>query len=187
VTSSNPVILRRHARSAVGVLSHVDGAAYTTVAPPPFTPHVRPMREDELPYVIDSWAEGYKHAPAMRALRYADYKALHVPVLRAALARPDTTVMMVDGPIPRRAVGWLALARWPSIDVVHWVYVARQYRDPDHHVLLALLAQLRDRVSYTHKGQVGRGERQRSDVWLESLLRERGATVSYIPYSEWAK
>lgn len=166
--------------------------------PPAFEPHVRLVREDELPYVIHSWCEGYKNSPSCRRKLWPDYKAIDVPVLRAALARPDTTVLCAEADKPGRAVGWIAYARWPSIDAVHWIYVAHQYRRARSRglapigVMMALLAAagLRKRIVYTHQAATHHHHtrlRTPADQRIAELLRADGAAVSYVPYQEWSK
>lgn len=161
-------------------------ATYTVVPPPEFVPTVRPMRDDELPYAIHSWSQGYHDAPGMRRKSWRDYKALHVPTLRDALCRHDTQRLAVEGPVPGRAIGWLAFARWPSIDTLHWVYVAKPYRR--RKAMLALFdgAGLRRHVTYTFLGpHCTRGPR--SDEWIGELMRTRGAVVSHVPFEEWSR
>jgi GNAT superfamily N-acetyltransferase len=162
-------------------------ATYSVVDPLPFAPHVRLMRADELPYVAHSWAEGYKNSPRMRRKTWADYKALDVPALRQCLARRDTEVLCCEATVPGHAVGWVAFARWPSIDIVHWVYVAKPFRRRG--VMTALLegARLRNRVSYTHQAAIRRHGEPRADLMICDLLRKRGVVVSYVPYQEWSK
>ena len=135
--------------------------------------HVRPARPDEFGWLVHSWSEGYKLSPGCRKMSWRDYKALQVPELRAALQRPDTTVLVAaDG--ADCGLGWMAFARWPSIDIVHWVYVTMAARR--HGVMARLLGSLRDRVTYTHRGvPMERGAR-RSDEWITDLLRKRGTT-----------
>jgi hypothetical protein len=161
-------------------------ATYTVVPPPAFVPSVRPMRDDELPYAIHSWSQGYHDAPGMRRKSWRDYKALHVPVLRDALCRHDTQRLAVDGPVPGRAIGWLAFARWPSIDTLHWVYVAKPYRR--HKAMTSLLerAGLRKHVTYTFLGPHS-SRSARSDEWIAELLRSSGAIVSHVPFQEWSR
>lgn len=169
-------------------------ATYTVVPAPAFVPAVRPMRDDELPYAIHSWSQGYHDAPGMRRKSWRDYKAIHVPVLRDALCRHDTQRLAVDGPVPGRAIGWLAFARWPSIDTLHWVYVAKPYRQARSRglsplgAMSALLerAGLRKHVTYTFLGPHS-SRSARSDEWIAELLRSRGAIVSHVPFQEWSR
>ncbi len=156
---------------------------YTPVPPPAFTPVIRPMRPDELPWVLHSWSEGYKNAPKMSRKTWADYKLVDVPRLREAIARPDTTVLVAADPLGI-GVGWMAFACWPSIDVVHWVYVTMQHRLRG--VMSALLAHLRGRIAYTHQAAIKRGH-VRADVMITDLLRGQGKVVSHIPYRDWSK
>lgn len=152
--------------------------------PPEFTPRVRPMRAEELPWIIHSWSEGYKNSPQMRKKPWRDYRALDVPVLREALARRDTIVLVAEGNVDDWGVGWLAMARWPSVDVVHWCYTTLAYRRRG--VMTALLTDLRPRVAYTHKGPIVRGE-QRADLMINELLAKRGINPTYVPYKEWSR
>lgn len=162
---------------------------YTVADPPPFVPHVRPMRGDELPWVIHSWSEGHKDSPDTDRMRWPDYKALRVPMMRAALERADTAVLVCDGPVPGRGVGWLTWSRWPSIDIVHWAHTAMQFRRRG--VFNALIERAlgdRKHVVYTHEAAKRRGKGQvRFDAVLVEKLRARGAVVSYIPFKEWSK
>lgn len=159
---------------------------YAAVLPPEFVPRVRTMRDDELPYAIHSWSQGYKDSPAMRRKSWPDYKALHLQPLRDALVRDDTTRLCVDATIPGHAVGWIAFSRWPSVDAVHWVYVAKPFRRRGCMRALLDAAQLRRHVTYTFLGPV-RGAKPRPDEWIADLLRRDGAVVSHIPYQEWSR
>lgn len=163
------------------------------------------MREDEIPWAIHSWYHGWKDSPAHRNRTWSDYKAMHVQTVRDALTRPDTQRLSVDGPIPGRAVGWMAWCRGRSIDAIHWVYTSKQFRRARENgiapagvmTLLFDAAGLRRSVVYTFHaavspslprvGQPGRQERGRNDHWISDLLRERGHTVSHEPFAEWAK
>lgn len=161
-------------------------AVYTAVDPTPFTPTVRPMRNDEFPYVIHSFSEGFKRSPEMKRKTWADFKALYQPRLRDALVRSDTTILVADAHVPGHAVGWIAFARWPSIDVVHWLYVARQFRRRGVARALLTGAALRTRVVHTHRSEVARGQPP-ADQLVADFLRRHGAVVSYVPYQEWSK
>lgn len=161
-------------------------AIYTVVPPPEFVPTVRPMRDDELPYAIHSWSQGYHDAPGMRRKSWRDYKALHVPTLRDALCRHDTQRLVVEGPVPSRAIGWLAFARWPSIDTLHWVYVAKPFRRKRAMFAMLDAAGLRKHVTYTFLGPHS-SRAPRSDEWIADLLRSRGAIVSHVPFQEWSR
>lgn len=166
--------------------------SYAPATPPAFTPRVRPMREREHNWVIHSWTEGYKGSPNA-SMPWAEYKAQVVPVLRAALVRHDTRILVATD-AQDWAVGWLAFARWPSIDVVHWVYTSHQYRRARSRglaptgVMTTLLeaAGLRSHVVYTHKAAAKR-KQQRADLRIADLLRSQGTTVSYHPYVEWSR
>lgn len=147
-------------------------------------PVLRPMSPRELPWVLHSWTEGYKHAPAARRKPWSDYKAHDVPRMREAIARPDTTVMVAADPDTGIGAGWMAFASWPMIDTVHWIYVAMRHRGRG--VMTALLGHLRDRVAYTHQGPVKR-KQVRADLRIADALRDQGKTVSYIPYADWSK
>lgn len=167
-------------------------ARYRVVPPPPFVPQVRPMRPEEYNWVIHSWTEGYKGSPCAE-MPWAEYKALVVPTLRAALARPDTQVLVATNG-RGWGVGWMAFARWPSIDAIHWVYTAHQYRRAGSRglaptgVMTALIDAFapRGNVVYTHKARLKR-KAQRADLWIADLLRERGATVSHVSYATWSR
>lgn len=157
---------------------------YTPAPAPPFDPAIRPWRPAaERALVAHSWREGYKDSPDMRRKTWSDYKALHVPVLDAILDRPDTTVLVAADPAGL-AVGWMAFARWPSIDTVHWLWVQMQHRRRG--IARALLAQLRNRVAYTHKAAIRRRQ-ERADLVLSDKLRSRGVVVSHVPYQEWSR
>lgn len=184
--------------------------AYELATPPAFTPIVRAMRDDELPWAIHSWSQGWKDAPGNRARTWGDYKtsSTGVQVVRDALCRGDCTRLAVDGPAPGRAVGWLALSRRPGYDAVHWVYVAKPFRRARSRgcapfgAMVALLGHvvLQRSVVYTFEAACDprlpriparAGERDsrtgRNDVWLAEYLRDRGHVVSHVPYAEWAK
>jgi GNAT superfamily N-acetyltransferase len=161
---------------------------YAAVPPPEFMPSVRPMRPDELPYAIHSWSQGYKDAPGMRSKTWRDYKALHLQPLRDALVRSDTTRLCVEAGVQNHAVGWIAFAHWPSVDAVHWVYVAKPFRRRGCMRALLAAAELRRHITYTFLGPVLRGRAQpRSDEWIADMLRRSGAVVSHVPYQEWSK
>lgn len=178
--------------------------------PPAFTPIVRPMRDDELPWAIHSWSQGWKDAPGNRCRTWGDYKTspTGVQTVRDALCRRDCTRLAVDGPVPGRAVGWLVLSRRPGYDAVHWVYVAKQFRRARSRcgapfgAMTGLLGHvvLQRSVVYTFEAACDprlpriparAGERDsrpgRNDVWLAEMLRDRGHVVSHEPYAEWAK
>lgn len=158
---------------------------YTPVSPPEFTPTLRPLRGDrEHAWVIHSWIEGYKNSPAMRRKTWADYKALDAPVLRSVLERADTRVTMAVDPTSDIACGFMVHAHWLSIDTVHWLYTARPFRGRG--IMRQLLGTLRERLAYTHKARVVRGER-RADERIADLLAARGVVVSYVPYQEWSR
>lgn len=185
---------------------------YEVSTPPAFTPIVRPMRDDEFPWAIHSWSQGWKDAPGNRSRTWSDYKesATGVQRVRDALCRPDCTRLAVEGPMPDRAVGWLALSRRPGYDVVHWVYVSRQFRRARSRgcapfgAMTGLLGHvvLQRSVVYTFQAACdpklprippdpGRPEATpvlgRNDVWLAEYLRDRGHTVSYVPFAEWSR
>lgn len=159
-------------------------ATYTPAPPPAFEPVIRPWREDrERALVAHSWVESYKNSPEGARLKWSEYKALVVPTLDAILDRDDTTVLVAADPA-NIAVGWIAYARWPSIDTVHWLWVQMQHRRRG--IGSALLAQLRGRIAYTHRAPVRRRQ-ERADLVLTDKLRARGVVVSYVPYQEWSK
>lgn len=114
---------------------------------------------------------------------WCDYKRLYVPLIDEVLDRKDTVISCVVGS-DDRALGWMAFARWPSIDVVHWMYVAAPFRRDG--VANRLLEELRTRVAYTHRGPVRRREGS-SDLWIAEKMRQRGTVVSYVPYKEWIR
>lgn len=158
--------------------------AYETAPPPAFEPTLRPWREDrERALVAHSWSEGYKESPDTCRLRWSEYKALVVPTIDAILDRRDTTVLVAADPA-NIAVGWMAFARWPSIDTVHWLWVQMQHRRRG--IATALLAQLRNRVVYTHRAP-NRRRQTRADCVLGDKLRARGVVVSLVPYQEWSR
>jgi hypothetical protein len=171
-------------------------AVFTVAPPPTFVPHVRAMRADELPWVLHSWSQSYKGSRRCDRMTWAAYKELVVPTLRTAIARSDTHVLVCDGAVPGRGVGWLAWSRWPSIDTIHWIYVTHQYRRARSHgfasigVMAALIeaAHLRGNIVYTHEGAKphNRGHVQ-ADLWIADWLRGHGSTVSHVPYKEWSK
>lgn len=184
--------------------------AYEVTSPPAFVPVVRAMRDDEFPWAIHSWSQGWKDAPPNRTRTWGDYKAsaTGVQIIRDALCRRDCIRLAVDGPEPARAVGWLVLSRRPGYDAVHWVYVAKQYRRARSRgfaprgAMTGLLEHmgLQRSVVYTFEAACDprlpriparAGEREsrpgRNDVWLAEHLRERGHTVSHVPYTEWSK
>lgn len=161
--------------------------AYTPAAPPAFEPVIRPWRPDrnERALVAHSWTQSYRDSPEMRNRfgRWEDYKPWFIPVIDSILDRRDTTVLVAADPADI-AVGWLAFARWPGIDTVHWLWVQMQHRRRG--IASALLAQLQNRIAYTHKGAIRRRQ-QRSDLMLTDRLRARGAVVSHVPYQEWSR
>lgn len=182
--------------------------AYEIAAPPAFTPIVRPMRDDEIVWAIHSMGKAWKDSPSMRQKTHADFKAVHWQVVRDALCRSDCTRLAVEGPVPGRAVGWLALSRRPGYDAVHWVYVAKPFRRARSRgcapfgAMTGLLGHvvLQRSVVYTFEAACDSrlpriparaGERDsrpgRNDVWLAEYLRDRGHVVSHVPYAEWAK
>jgi GNAT superfamily N-acetyltransferase len=157
---------------------------YEPAAPSAFDPTIRPWLEDrERAFVAHSWRESYKDSPETRRLKWPDYKALYVPVLDAILDRPDTTVLVAADPA-NIVVGWIAFARWPSIDTVHWLWVQMQHRRRG--VARALLATLRARIAYTHRAPIRRRQ-VRADLMLGDKLRARGVVVSHVPYQEWSR
>ena len=169
--TTTPIIMRRDAR-------------YTPAPPPAFEPTIRPWRPArERALVAHSWRESWKDSPEMRRKSWSDYKARHVPVLDAILDRPDTTVLVAADPTDL-AVGWMAFARWPSIDTVHWLWVAMQHRRRG--IARFLLAQLRSRIAYTHRAPIRRRQ-ERADLVLTGKLRARGVVVSHVPYQEWSR
>lgn len=182
---------------------------YEVAAPPPFVAVVRAMRDDEFPWAIHSWSQGWKDAPGNRARTWGDYKTspTGVQIVRDALSRADCTRLAVDGSLPGRAIGWLVLSRRPGYDVVHWVYVAKQFRRARSRGLAPVgamagmleHAELQRSLVYTFQAACDHrlpriparaGERDsrpgRNDVWLAEHLRDRGHVVSYVPYAEWA-
>lgn len=191
---------------------HVDTKAHPRPPgpdPAPFTPIVRPMRDDELIWAIHSMGNGWKDAPGNRSRTWGDYKAsaTGVQVVRDAICRPDCTRLAVDGPVEGRAVGWLVLSRRPGYDAVHWVYVAKQFRRARSRGLAPFGAMtgllghvvLKRSVVYTFEAacdprlpRLPPRENQdarlgRNDVWLADHLRDRGHVVSYEPYAEWSR
>ena len=185
--------------------------AYEVTAPPAFTPIARPMRDDELPWAIHSWSQAWKDAPANRGKTWGDYKAHHLHPIRDALCRADCVRVAIEGPVPGRAVGWLALSRRPGYDAVHWVYVGKQFRRARSRQLAPFGAMtgllghvvLQRSVVYTFQaacdprlpriaprpnvpGEVD-GRLGRNDVWLAEFLRDRGHVVSYEPFAEWSR
>ncbi len=167
---------------------HPEPHDYQVADPPPFTPLVRTWRpEDEFGWVIHSWCMGHRDAPPQRKRLAADYKARYLPVLREALLRADMQVLVAEGPVPGRGVGWLAWARWPSIDTLHWVYVGKPFRHRGVMAALLAAAALTRHVTYTHEGAVRRAGEPRSDEWIAEQLRGRGAIVSFTPYQDWSR
>lgn len=185
--------------------------AYDVAAPPAFTPIARPMRDDELPWAIHSWSQAWKDAPANRGRTWGDYKAHHLQPIRDALCRRDCLRIAIEGPVEGRAIGWLALSRRPGYDVVHWVYVGKQYRRARSRglapfgAMTGLLghAVLQKMVVYTFEaacdprlpripprpnvpGEIA-GRLGRNDIWLADFLRDRGHVVSYEPFAEWSR
>lgn len=159
--------------------------AYSPTPAPKFVPVIRPALPREYNWVITSWVESYKAAPGMPD-RWADYKAVHAPRLRECLAREDTQVLVAADPVSDRGAGWIAFARWPRIDAVHWLYVAPQHRGHRYHLALLAGAALRDHVVYTHKASI-RKRKTRADLWLAEVLLAQGKAVSYYSYKEWRK
>lgn len=167
-------------------LRHPAPHAYAPAPPPAFEPAIRPWRPDrERALVAHSWSQSYRDSPEMRRRfgTWADYKAAYIPVIDAILDRDDTTVLVAVDPADI-AVGWMAFARWPRIDTVHWLWVAMQHRRRG--VARELLAQLRTRVAHTHRGPIRRRQ-LRSDLVLTDTLRARGVVVSHVPYQEWSR
>lgn len=154
------------------------------VAAQPEPWHIRPMLSGELGHVLHTWAEAYKHSPAMKRKLWSDYKARDVPQLAACLKRPDTTVIVAIGD-SGTPIGWLAFARWPSIDAVHWAHTGLKHRHNGVATALFKHADLKRRLLYTHKAEAKRGTR--IDELMSKWLERRGHVVSYTPYQEWAR
>lgn len=158
---------------------------YASAPPPAFEPTIRPWLPDrERALVAQSWIHTWKNAPENHRKPWGDYKALHAPLVDEILNRPDTTVLVAADPA-NIAVGWMAFARWPSIDIVHWLWVQMQHRQRG--IAMTLLARLRPRLAYTLRGQVRRRGQPRMDLVFTDRLRDLGVAVSYVPYQEWSK
>lgn len=163
---------------------------YELAASPAFTPHARPLRiggdRDERNWTQCSFVEGYKTSPEMRRKTWADYKALHVPALRAVLERPDVRMLAVEAHVPGHGIGWLAWTPWPSVDIVHWAYVGRPFRRRGALKALIAAAGLRRNVVYTHRAGMQAGVRDFDHV-LARWMASAGHDVSHVPYNEWSK
>lgn len=147
---------------------------------------IRPMRPGDVAHVMKTWREAFKGSPTMHRKDWRDYKALHVPQLRACLDRRDTRCIVAQSE-HGWPIGWLAFASWPSIDAVHWCHVSIAERRRGIATSLFDAAKLKQRVVYTHQGEVKRGGKERTDQWLSRWLSARGHIVSYTPYQEWAR
>jgi hypothetical protein len=140
---------------------------------------------EDMPYIRGKWSEGYKHSSnALAKLPWASYKRDVRPRLYAALAAPDTEVVVAY--LGADIAGWMALSRGKRVDTVHWMATRAQIGDGPpllrRGVMTALVnaTGLRDRIVYTHRGV------KRSDEWIGNWLARRGAiSIVYEPYERW--
>lgn len=144
---------------------------------------MRALAPDDVAYVQGAFSEGYKGSSnRMHKMTWVRYKRDVRPVLHQILARSEVLVAEHDGAV----VGWIALVRGARVDTVHWI-ATRMCIDGGpllrrRGVMTAIIdaARLKDRIVYTHRGS------KRSDEWIASWLRTRGAiSVVYQPYEEW--
>lgn len=160
---------------------------------------IRPVRPEDLGYVLGSWKEAHKRAPKLVNMAWSTFNERVKPQLRACLERPDTelTGAYLDGMI----VGWLACSRGRRVDVVHWVHTRFQLPHYDGRVeefrrrgiMRALFdaAHLQPRLAYTFRGPIPKhragAKPQSSDEWIVRWLGRRGHAVTYVLYKEWSE
>lgn len=151
------------------------------------------MADDELPYVLGSWSEGYKFSERNAKLSWAIYKKHVVPELAAVLGRSDTFVLCArQGDV---IVGWIAYCRGRSVDTVHWVHTRFRIGESGsplrrNGIMTELInaASGRDRIVYTHRGPKPKHRGGvTSDEWISRWLAGRGVIAVFVPYEEWKK
>ena len=161
----------------------------------------RPRRED-LAYIRGTFHEGHKNSPDTAGMTWRHYKRFVEPALDGALQRPDTELLAAYTPIAPIIVGWIAFHRGRRVDTVHWVHARYRITLPhnerhpmDGEVLrrrrimtqLFDVAQLRDRIAYTHKGAYAKHDHdgQTMDERLLPWLARRGQHAAFVPMEEW--
>lgn len=116
------------------------------------------MQPDDEAFVLSTWAESFRHAPACKALPTGAFHTWHRPRMEGVLKRYPL-VVVARGTDPLFIYGYGVFERIGDRFVAHWLYVKRSFRRKS--VASQILAHALERIGegagellYTHRTYV---------------------------------
>jgi len=85
--------------------------------------------QDELRFVVDSWASSYRDADSAGMIQVEDWYAVMIPQITKALRRPDVQTMLACAPDdPAQLQGFITADIEERPALVYYVFVKAPYR-----------------------------------------------------------
>lgn len=86
------------------------------------------ITDDDVAFVLSTWAESFRHAPACKPMPTTAFHRWHRPRMLEILARKPLVVVARDSTNPGFIYGYGVFERLGPTLVAHWVYTKRNWR-----------------------------------------------------------
>lgn len=88
---------------------------------------LRPGKNEDVPFITNSWLMSYRESPALWGVPDRVYKAAHHKVLEDVIPRSAVLVAHPEGS-PDDIIGWCCYEVAHSTLILHYLYVKRLFR-----------------------------------------------------------
>lgn len=115
---------------------------------------IRPIKEQDLAFIYNSWLKSYREAPAVRTVPNHIYYTEHHEIIEKILKSPYSEILVACDPLNDDILyGYVVGEHMEHNLTLHWVYCKQEWRRRG--VATGLLGQLKSRsadlpIQYTH-------------------------------------
>lgn len=90
----------------------------------------RPYSIDDIPLIRSSWANSfYKGNHSHKLIPPDDFHHMHRSIIDRFFMRPKATIIVCcEKKDPNNILGWVALEIFPTVTVIHYIYVKFSYK-----------------------------------------------------------